>query len=174
MSPDKDGNPTRLSNDYVQINADSDAQYKYEIEDISDQVDFSFFPKMASGTQFKEVQIYFGINREGSNRETYQSDEDVLIFQSGRSNKVDSEILTRITTGRYADDPINRMGIYLDTPDPGLELDTANVPNLALKESYFDKSKTAYIVVSVYDNKSMSPATKTIKVVYKPELLELN
>jgi len=174
MSPDKDGNPVRLSNDYVQINSDSDAQYKYEIEDISDQVDFSFFPKMASGTQFKEVQIYFDINREGSNRETYQSDEDVLIFKSGRSKDVDSEILTRITTGRSADDPINRMGIYLDTPDPGLELDTANVPNLALKESYFDKSKTAYIVVSVYDNKSMSPATKTIKVVYKPELLELN
>ena len=68
---------------------------------------------------------------------------------------------------------MNRIGINLDTPDPGLELDSTSTPNLVLKESYFDKAKKAYIVVTVYDNKGNS-ATKTLKVEYRPELLELN
>ena len=173
LSRDKDGNPVRMSNDYVKPNGDGDADYKYEIEDITDQVDFSFLPSMAPGTEFNDVHIWFDISRDGSNKDTWQEDDDVEIFKSSRNDKVDSDILTRITTGRTGDDPINRMGIYLDTPDPGLTLDTSNVPNLVLKENYFDKSKKAYIVVKVTDNKG-NEATKTIVVQYKPELLELN
>ena len=173
LSRDKDGNPVRMSNDYVKPNGDGDADYKYEIEDITDQVDFSFLPSMAPGTEFSDVHIWFDISRDGSNKDTWQEDDDVEIFKSSRNDKVDSDILTRITTGRTGDDPINRMGIYLDTPDPGLTLDTSNIPNLVLKENYFDKSKKAYIVVKVTDNKG-NEATKTIVVQYKPELLELN
>ena len=170
---DSAGNRTGLWNDYVQPCGDSDADYKYQIEDISDQFDFSFLPTMAPGTSFDHVEIFFDINREGSNRSVWNDGEDDKIFDSGRNDWVDSDILTRITTGRSPSDPDNRIGINLDTPDPGLILDTANVPNLVLKEKYFDKSKKAYVVVTVTDNKG-NTATKTIRIEYKPELLELN
>ena len=170
---DSAGNRTGLWNDYVMVNADGESDYKMYIEDITDQVDLSFLPSMSPGTTFDSVEIYFDIDREGSNKNVYNSGDDIPIFNSGKSENVDSDILTRITTGRGPSDPMNRIGINLDTPDPGLELDSTSTPNLVLKESYFDKAKKAYIVVTVYDNKGNS-ATKTLKVEYRPELLELN
>jgi hypothetical protein len=170
---DSAGNRTGLWNDYVMVNADGESDYKMYIEDITDQVDLSFLPTMSPGTTFDSVEIYFDIDREGSNKNVYNSGDDIPIFNSGKSENVDSDILTRITTGRGPSDPMNRIGINLDTPDPGLELDSTSTPNLVLKESYFDKAKKAYIVVTVYDNKGNS-ATKTLKVEYRPELLELN
>jgi hypothetical protein len=170
---DSAGNHTGLWNNYVQLNGDSDADYKYEIEDVTDQVDFSFLPTMTPGTELEEVRIWFDTSREGSNRNTWQDTDDVEIFYSKKSEDVDSDILTRITTGRSASDPINRIGINLSTPDPGLSPINGSPKNLVLKENYFDKSKKAYIVVEVTDNKG-NTATRTIRIEYKPELLELN
>ena len=170
---DEAGNRTGLWNDYVEVVTDGESDYKYVIEDIADQVDFSFLPTMTTGTTFDHVEIFFDINREASNRNVYNDGEDVKIFESEKSADVDSEILTRITTGRPATDERNRIGLYLDTPDPHLITDGSGNPNLVLKESYFNKAKKAFIVVTVYDNKG-NTATKTLRVEYKPELLELN
>ena len=170
---DDAGNRTGLWNDYVEPCTDGEADYKYSIEDISDQFDFSFLPKMAPGTSFDHVEIFFDLSRDGSNKNVFDdlgTTKDVKIFESGKTKDCDSDILTRITTGRGPTE--NRIGLNLSTPDPYLIKDSGT-PNLVLKDTYFDTSKKAYVVVTVTDNKG-NTATKTIKIEFKPELLELN
>ena len=170
---DESGNITGLWNDYVIPISDGDADYKYVIEDINDKVHFSFLPTMTPGSNFKEVKIWYDTSRDGSNKNTYQDTSDVLVYKSGKNDYNDSGILTRITTGVLAAD--NRLGLYLSTEDPGLLVDPSNGnnPYLLLRDSYFDTSKRAYIVVQVNDDK-LGEAKKVIRIEYKPELLDLN
>ena len=54
---------------------------------------------------------------------------------------------------------------------------TGTTPNLVLRDDYFDVSKRAYIVVKVdykTPNGELRTLSKTLRIEYKPELLDLN
>ena len=104
--------------------------------------------------------------------------KDYYIFQSGQNAKeaVDSGRLKRISTGIAADElvgeNVNRLGTAIGGTT-GLTLGAGNVPNLVLKDEYFDTDKKAYIVVTVTDSKGRN-VSRTVRVQFKPELLDLN
>lgn len=174
---DTDGKYTALYNDFVKV-ANDDCDYVIYINDISDKIHFSFLPQVASGTTFKEVNIFWDVDRDGSNLGVYTDTKDYYIFQSGQNAKeaVDSGRLKRISTGIAADElvgeNVNRLGTAIGGTT-GLTLGAGNVPNLVLKDEYFDTDKKAYIVVTVTDSKGRN-VSRTVRVQFKPELLDLN
>lgn len=174
---DDDGKYTALHNDFVKV-ANDDCDYVIYINDISDKIHFSFLPQVASGTTFKEVNIFWDVDRDGSNLGVYTDTKDYYIFQSGQNAKeaVDSGRLKRISTGIASDElvgeNVNRLGTAIGGTT-GLTLGAGNVPNLVLKDDYFDTDKKAYIVVTVTDSKGRN-VSRTVRVQFKPELLDLN
>ena len=176
MVPDADGN-SNLFNTYVERVDDAESNYKYTIEDISDPVYFSVLPKMATGTGFGSMQIFFDVNREGSNIDNFNPGEDYMIFNSleDSKNAVGSERLKRINAVEIPTDQ-SRIGLSFGITPDGIiteDMEKGDINNLKLKQEYFDKSDKAHIVVIVYDSKGV-PATKTIRIEYKPTLLDLN
>jgi hypothetical protein len=182
---DENGNYTNLYNDFIKVSND-DCDYVAYINDVSDPIHFTFLPEIAKGASFSHVEIFFDINREGSNVGVYNAGEDVKIFDSDQNpdEAVDSLRLKRINaidvlTTDYVGENQNRLGLNILataglTPGDGVEPNQASgTPNLVLKDNYFDNMKKAYIVVTVTDTKGGS-VSRTLRVQFKPELLDLN
>lgn len=174
---DDDGNYKALYNNFVKV-ANDDCDYVIYVNDISDKIHFSFLPTVASGTSFSHVDIFWDVDRDGSNLGTYTDTKDYYIFQSDKNTEqaVDSGRLKRISTGVGADELVgentNRLGVNIDGTS-GLTLDASKSPNLVLKDDYFDTDKKAYIVVTVTDSKGRN-VSRTVRVQFKPDLLDLN
>lgn len=155
-----------LKNEVVRVVNDSDADYAMRISDYTDDVWFDYLANMAAGTKFDWVQIFFDVDREGSDIEVLSAD-DVLIFEGDKDS----------ATGEVHEDIPNNIGDGLlkevKTGIPHLAKDTSNVPNLVLKESYFNSDNKAYIIVRVRDSKG-NEDFKRLRIEFKPDLIDLN
>lgn len=155
-----------LKNEVVKVVNDSDADYAMKITDYTDDVWFDYLANMASGTKFDWVQIFWDVNRTGSEIEVLSAD-DVLIFEgdtNAASGEVHEDIAANIGDGLLKE---VKTGITHLAKDP------SNVPNLVLKESYFNSDNKAYIIVRVKDSKG-NEDFKRLRIEFKPDLLDLN
>jgi len=155
-----------LKNEVIRVVNDSDADYAITISDYTDDVWFDYLATMATNTKFDWVQIFFDVDRDNSDIEILSAG-DVLIFEGDDDP----------TNGQVHEDIPNNIGDGLlkevKTGIPHLAKDTSNVPNLVLKESYFNSDNKAYIIVRVRDSKG-NEDFKRLRIEFKPDLIDLN
>ena len=167
---DIDSTEANLKNNVIQPLASEDADYVTYITDIADEVSFDYLATKNDESTFEKVTIFWDKNRDGVaknqfSNQTTDNPQDVLIYTNvgsdGKKLSTDDnfDFLKQIKIGT-----------------PGLAM-TGTTPNLVLRDDYFDVSKRAYIVVKVdykTPNGELRTLSKTLRIEYKPELLDLN
>lgn len=155
----------------------NECDYIVEIEDLSDFKGFDFLSSIPSTSKFKNVTIWYDTNHttdiNADGVADFNSSTDKLIYYSDKKITVDGDGF--IIEDQSCDGNMLKS-IYSGTSGIKHREDDTTVPMIALRKDCFDTDtggQYAYIVVQVVDEND-EPASATIRIQFKPELMDLN
>jgi hypothetical protein len=157
-------------------NGGNECDYIVEIEDKTDFKGFDFLSSIPSTSKFEEVTVWYDVNHTAdltaNGVGTFDTTGDLLIYYSKKKVTTDTE--GNMIEDKSCDGNLLKS-IYSGTEDIKHRID-GTTPMISLQDDCFDPqtgNQYAYIVVQVKDSNG-EYASATVRIQYKPALIDLN